>query len=68
LGEFLLELIAGLIREMIPSFLKNIGASTKWLISRRKKTYHEILEEEWNTRIGILLVFFLVLLIIQILK
>ncbi|WP_047548027.1 hypothetical protein [Psychroserpens sp. Hel_I_66] len=56
MGEFLIEMLGDFIRDMIPSFLKGIGATIKWIFYGGKKTYSQIFEEEWNTRIGIFVV------------
>ncbi len=36
--------------------LRAIGASIKWLIRWGKKPFVEILEEDWNGRLGLLIV------------
>ncbi len=48
--------------EILPGIFKLIGASLKWCFYLGKKSYKDILKEEWNTRLG----FFLIVIILVI--
>ena len=62
MGETILEFLASIIQDSMPSILKSIGARIKWVYYLGKKQIKDIHKEEWNTRIGgifILIVFLL---------
>jgi hypothetical protein len=53
MGDFLIEFFEQFVREIIPTFLKVIGAGIKWILYLGKISYSNIFKEEWNTRIGL---------------
>lgn len=65
IGDFISEAISCILTESLPTIFKHIGASTKWLLFLGKKPYRILLKQEWNTRIGFVVVVGLITLLIQ---
>ena len=54
--EAFLELILeSLLGELIRSFFRRLGALIRWTF-KPKKTYKEVLKEDYNTRVGFITV------------
>ena len=49
---------------MIPTVLKVIRAVIKWIVYLGKRSYSDIFEEEWNTRIRLGVIFIIISTII----
>ncbi len=56
MGEF----IGQLIFDSLLQSVKHIGASIKWIFLRKKFSYKEILKQNWNNRIGLLFIIFVI--------
>tara|TARA_Y100000815_G_scaffold254591_1_gene260746 strand:+ start:3437 stop:3637 length:201 start_codon:yes stop_codon:yes gene_type:complete len=61
--DFILEFIAGIFQEALPMLLKFFGAIIRWCIFLGNKKFKDVLNEEWNTRVGL---FTLIIIIIAI--
>ncbi len=59
LGDLLAEFFSGLVWVAI----KIIGAFIRWIFLRRKYSFDEVYEQDWNGRIGLLVVLLIILLI-----
>ena len=59
------EFITSFFQELIPSALAKLGGFFKWIFLRKKYTYKEILEQNWNKRIGLLAIIILFFLTIN---
>lgn len=64
--EFIFEFLGTLFSETIlPSILKYLGASTKWVFYLGRKKFALILKEQWNKRIGFFVLILLLYLLIR---
>lgn len=57
-----------LFQTIIWTFIKGIGASIRWIFLQRKYSFKEILSQNWNGRIGLLVIISTVLLTLLIKK
>jgi len=62
------DFITQFFQELIPSALAKLGGFFRWLFLRKKYTYKEILKQNWNTRIGLLVIILFFVLIINLSK
>ena len=53
IATFFFEVLAEIFVYTAPRF---IGACTKWLFYRGKKSFSEIRKESWNGRLGLLII------------
>lgn len=57
------DFISQFIQDLIPSAIKRLGAFIRWVFFRNKYSYKEVLEQNWNGRIGVLFIILIVVLI-----
>lgn len=50
------DILGGILAEAIIQSLNHIGAAIKWIFVRNKYSYKELLNQNWNNRIGLLFV------------
>jgi len=62
------EFIISFFQELIPTALAKLGGFVKWIFLRKKYTYQEILNQDWNARIGLLTIIIFFVLIINLNK
>ena len=51
-------------RELIRGFIPKIGAFIRWIFLRKKYSYEQVLDQNWNNRIGFLAISIIVIAII----
>lgn len=54
--SFIEDFISGLFQELIPNFVKIVGASIRWLFFNSRYDFKTILTQNWNHRIGTLFI------------
>ena len=64
--SFFEEIIVDLGREGVYFLFKKFGMLTKWIYYRGEKPFTEIKNENWNTRIGFILLLIIIGIIIYI--
>lgn len=64
--SFFEEIIVDLGREGVYFLFKKFGMLTKWIYYRGEKPFTEIKNENWNTRIGFVLLLIIIGIIIYI--
>ena len=62
LGEIIAEFFRELVSGLIGSGIRRLGAWVRWVFKGKKKTFEEVLEEDWNRRVGWSIVVILCLL------
>ncbi|WP_196887977.1 hypothetical protein [Aureivirga sp. CE67] len=67
MGEFILEIVGGAIINFIVNIvyhgiIRRTGASIRWLFLKKKYSFKEILEQDWNGRIGFICIAIIVYL------
>lgn len=50
------ELLQTLFGEILMGFIRHVGAIVRWLFLGKKYSYREIRKQDWNARVGILMV------------
>ena len=65
--SFFEEIIGGLFQEVLFGFIRKIGAAFRWAFLHNKYNYKEVLTQDWNLRIGILVILIFVSILFQIL-
>lgn len=58
------DLITQFFQDLIPSASKRLGTLIKWIFLKNRYTYNEILNQNWNGRIGVLFVTIVMLTIV----
>jgi len=58
------DFLAQIFQELIIQNLNYVGASIKWIFLRKKYSFKELLDQNWNTRIGALVIVALIALIV----
>ena len=48
------DFITQFFQDLIPSVLQRLGALIRWIFLKNKYTYKEVLNQDWNGRIGVL--------------
>ena len=54
MGESLMALLGQLFADIIPNIVRPIGAFVKWLVYFGKRKYVDLINEKWNTTLGVL--------------
>ncbi|WP_299106753.1 hypothetical protein [uncultured Winogradskyella sp.] len=63
MGEAILEAIFSGIIESLPKFL---GTTIRWFFYLGKKSFSTVAKEDWNKRVGLLAIAFIILIIVTI--
>lgn len=53
---FIQELLSALLQTFLWALLQQIGAFLRWLFFRRQLSFEQVLEQNWNGRIGLLFI------------
>lgn len=61
MGNFIAEFLGEFLLSLIP----RLGAFFRWIFLRKKYSYKEILEQNWNGRIGLIFIILVIVLITQ---
>lgn len=57
------DFVVGFFQEIIVAGVKYIGAFFRWILLRKKYTYKQVYNQDWNTRVGLLAIALIVILI-----
>ena len=57
----LLEIfVETIFEEILWSFIKRLGSGIRWLFLKSKYSYNEIYKQDWNGRVGIITICYIV--------
>ena len=62
--SFFEDIIGGFFQEIFAGFIRRIGAAFRWVFLRKKYNFQEVLKQDWNFRIGIMIIMIVVLTMI----
>lgn len=57
--------IAEFLREFLLSLIPRLGAFFRWIFLKKKYSYKEVLEQNWNGRIGLLFIVIVIILMVN---
>jgi hypothetical protein len=62
------DFITTFFQEVTKGYIPKLGASIRWIFLRKRYSFEELLKQNWNNRIGILMIGIIVGVIILIVK